>query len=47
MCNLVAGNNIGADGATALASALPHLVKLTELDLSSKFQDSDVCMTTR
>ena len=25
------GNSIGADGATALASALPQLVQLTEL----------------
>ena len=33
MTYVAAGNDIGADGGIALASALPHLVNLTSLDL--------------
>ena len=35
------GNSIGADGAKALASALPQLVHLTQLNFRSMFWTRD------
>ena len=46
---MVTGNSIGADGATALASALPQLVHLTLLDLQSMYwvcDDGSICCVT-
>ena len=37
MTYVVAGNGLGAEGAAALASALPHLVQLTSLYLGSTY----------
>ena len=34
---MVADNGLGAVGVEALAGALPHLVQLTSLDLSSAY----------
>ena len=36
--NWLADNNIGAEGGKALASALPHLVQLTSLNLSRMYR---------
>ena len=37
MTYVVAGNSLGDEGGKALASALPHLVQLTSLNLHSTF----------
>ena len=37
MTCVVADNNLGAEGGKALASALPHLVHLTSLDLGGTY----------
>ena len=37
MTYVVAGNGLGAEGVEALASALPHLVQLTSLNLSGTY----------
>ena len=35
-CTMIPGNNIGAEGAKALAPALGHLTQLRELDLGGE-----------
>ena len=42
MTYVVADIELGAEGAAALASALPHLVQLTSLDLGSTYCVFDV-----
>ena len=37
MTYVVADNELSAEGGKALASALPHLVQLTSLDLSGTY----------
>ena len=36
-CTMIPGNDIGAEGAKALAPALGHLTQLTELNLSCEY----------
>ena len=45
MTCVVADNSLGPEGGKALASALPHLVQLTSLDLGGTYcVDVDVCI---
>ena len=39
MTYVVAVNKLGAEGGKALASALPHLVQLTSLDVNRTYCD--------